>query len=231
MNTLLPIEGAPAPPSSTRLALDHITLDDRLQSRELKLAVVKDYAQAMRAGTQFPPVLLVHDEADRYYLVDGHHRLAACRELTGIEDIEVEIVEGTFSDALWLSWGANRDHGLRRTSEDKRRAIRAALAHPQWHQKSDREIARQIGCDHKTVGAIRKRGEFPLRASTRSVHPQLGPSNKTILRAAKVLAKILPEQARKFSNAELATVRAGYDPFYRFLFGPGTRRGACESKA
>ena len=181
--------------------------------------MVKDYVGALRRGEQFPPIRLVYD-GDQYYLVDGHHRLAATRELAGLEDIAVEVFDGTFSDALWLSWGANRDHGLRRTPEDKRRAVRAALAHPQWNKKSDREIARHIGCDHKTVAAIRRGGEFPK--ATQDSHPPSGPSKRAILQASKVLAKVQPEQARKFSNAELKTVRASHDPLYRFLFGDST---------
>ena len=79
------------------------------------------------------------------YLVDGHHRIAATRQMLGIEDIAVEIVDGTFADALWLSWGANRGHGLRRTQKDKRRAIQAAIDYPRWSLESDRSIARHIG--------------------------------------------------------------------------------------
>lgn len=206
---------------TTHLALNRITLDDRLQSRELKPGVVKEYAEALRRGEKFPPVRVVHDNAD-YYLVDGHHRLAANRELLGIENIAVEIVEGTFSDALWLSWGANRGHGLRRTQKDKRRAICAALMHPQWNKKSDREIARHIGCDHKTVAAMRRGGEFPTNRTTQDSSPESEPSKKAILQAARILAKVQPEQARSFSNFELAVVRASHEPLYRFLFGEST---------
>src|SRR5262245_51487982 len=124
----------------TRLALDHITLDTRLQSRELKSSVVKEYTGVLRRGGQFPPIRLVRDAKDIYYLVDGHHRVAAARKVVGLSDINAEIIEGTFADALWWSWGANRDHGLRRTQEDKRRAIRAALQHSKWGRKSDRAI-------------------------------------------------------------------------------------------
>lgn len=106
-----------------RLALDQITLDFRLQSRKLRPGVVKDYVGVLRRGKELPPVLVVRDATDAYYLVDGNHRFAATRQQLGIEDIAVEIVDGTFADALRLSWGANRNHGLRRTQKDKRRAI------------------------------------------------------------------------------------------------------------
>jgi hypothetical protein len=74
-----------------RLALDDISLDDRLQSRELRPGVVKDYLGALRRGEEFPPVRVVRDVNDDHYLVDGHHTLAATRQRSGIEDITVEI--------------------------------------------------------------------------------------------------------------------------------------------
>jgi hypothetical protein len=214
----------PARPGS--LALDYITLDNQLQSRALKANVVSEYASVIRRGGELPPVLVVRDANDNYYLVDGHHRVAATRELTGIDDIAVEIIDGTFNDALWLSWGANRDHGLRRTQKDKRRAIHAALKHPLWwKKKSSRAIAKHIGCDHKTVAAMRQklaRGEFPTNKTAQG--PPRGPSKRDILKACQLLAKVQPEQARQFSAPELATVRAGYEPMHRLLYGASTLR-------
>jgi hypothetical protein len=198
----------PARPGS--LALDYITLDNQLQSRALKANVVSEYASVIRRGGELPPVLVVRDANDNYYLVDGHHRVAATRELTGIDDIAVEIIDGTFNDALWLSWGANRDHGLRRTQKDKRRAIHAALKHPLWKKKSSRAIAKHIGCDHKTVAAMRQklaRGEFPTNKTAQG--PPRGPSKRDILKACQLLAKVQPEQARQFRRTR-ASNREGW---------------------
>ena len=211
----------------THLALDYLTLDDRLQSRELKPGVVKDYLGVLRRGGELPPVLVVRNSNGDYHLVDGHHRVAATRQLLGREEIAVEIVDGTFADALWLSWGANRSHGLRRTQKNKRRAIRAAVQHPRWRRKSDRAIALHIGCDHKTVGAMRREcaaGEFPTGKTAQGSRPLAGPSQRAILQACRLLAQVQPEQARQFSPAELATVRAGYEPTHRLLFGASTLR-------
>jgi hypothetical protein len=203
-----------------RLALDHILLDDRLQSRELKPGVIKKYLGALRRGEELPPVRVVRDVDDHYYLVDGHYRIAATRQMLGVEDIAVEIVDGTFSDALWLSWGANRCHGLRRTRKDKRRAIQAAINHPRWSLESDRAIARHIGCDHKTVASVRRGpagGEFPTHWLSLS-----GPSKSEILRACQLLSRVQPEQARQFDRADIAKLRAGYEPLHRLLFGFST---------
>jgi hypothetical protein len=211
----------------TSLALDHITIDERLKSRELKPAVVKDYAAVMRRGGVFPPVLVVRDGKDKYYLVDGHHRVTAARKLNGVDTIDTDIIDGTFTDALWLSWGANREHGLRRTQKEKRRAIHAALLHPKWSKESDRAIGRHIGCDHKTVGATRhhlKRrqrasGEFPTGRTHAGPSARNGPSKSAILQACQLLAQARPEQASQFDAVELGIVRAGYEPLHRLLFG------------
>jgi hypothetical protein len=44
------------------------------------------------------------------------------------------------------------------------------------------------------------------------------------LSACRLLAKVQPEQARQFNRAELATVRTGYEPMHRLLFGASTLR-------
>jgi hypothetical protein len=223
--TTIPAISVPAFPLAerakpARLALDHILLDDRLQSRKLKPGVVEEYLGALRRGGDLPPVRVVRDVDDHYYLVDGHHRIAAIRQMLGVEDITVEIVHGTFADALWLSWGANRGHRLRRTQKDKHRTIQAAINHPRWSLESDRAIARHIGCDHKTVASMRREpvsGEFPTHWLSLS-----GPSKSKILRACQLLSRVQPEQARQFDRADIAKVRAGYEPLHRLLFGFST---------
>jgi hypothetical protein len=221
----------PRPPGErtkpARLALDDISLDDRLQSRDLKPAVVKDYLAILRRGEELPAVRVVRGVNDDYYLVDGYHTVAATRERLGLEDIAVETIDGTFDDALWLSWGANRNHGLRRAQKDIRRAIQAAVKHPRWKLQSDRTIAQHIGCDHKTIGAMRRKcvsGEFSTHQGCPGSRRLSGPSKRQILQACRLLAKVQPEQAGQFSSGELAMVRAGYEPLHRLLHGASTLR-------
>lgn len=204
------LEGQEA--QSGRLALDYLTLNPQLQARELKPSVVKNYLAAMRRGEEFPPVTVVRDGNDRYYVVDGHHRVEARRQLVGIHDIAINIIPGTFTDALWHSWGVNRDHGLPRTQEAKRKAIRSALRHPRWGKESDRAIAKHIGCDHKTVGAMRRlnpSGEFPTPAT--EVKEETAPSKKAILNASLLLARVQSGQESDFAPDELAIVKKGHE--------------------
>ena len=103
-----------------------------LQTRDgLAKAVVKDYAETLKAGRQLPPVTVIQDHVTgQLYLVDGYHRKDAAI-LAGLTMIDAEVTEGTFTDAVRLAIKANADHGLRRTKADKKNAIKLALAHAQ----------------------------------------------------------------------------------------------------
>lgn len=106
-------------------------------------------------------------------IYDGNHRAEAAKR-EGVF-IQVELDDGNASYAEWLATGANTKHGLKRTPADIERAIRTALRHPRSIGKSDREIARHCGCDHKTVGKYRKeleasgeRPQIPVKTVTRN---------------------------------------------------------------
>ncbi len=134
-----------------------IRTDLDTQSRAgLNEQTVTEYAEAMEAGQAFPPILVFQDETiDEYILADGFHRLAAHLQISPDEPILAEVRTGTAEDARWESIGANKSHGLRRTNEDKRNAVKLALLHPNGAEKSDRQIAEHVGVHHDTVGRIR----------------------------------------------------------------------------
>jgi hypothetical protein len=88
-----------------------------------------------------------------YWLADGFHRVIAARS-AGIEELLAEVRLGTQADAKWYALGANKTHGLRRTSEDKRRAVTLALEmHPEM---SDRALAEHCGVSPTFVGENRR---------------------------------------------------------------------------
>ncbi len=114
---------------------------------------VKEYMEAKREGIILPAVKICFDGKDKW-LWDGFHRVEAHLRL-GLEEIAVSIQRGTMLDAQWLSCAANKEHGLNRTQEDKERAVRKALRHPNGATKSNRDIARHVGVDEKTVRKYR----------------------------------------------------------------------------
>jgi ParB/Sulfiredoxin domain len=137
---------------------------------------VHDYAADMLAGAEFPPIVVFHDGAD-YWLADGYHRVEAAHKIEH-ETISADIRQGTHRDAILHGISANATHGLRRTQADKRRAVEALLADPEWARWSDRKIAEAAKVDHKTVAKIRRelRGEIPTGRSLSGEIPK--PSGK-----------------------------------------------------
>lgn len=136
------------------IPLDAVRINGGTQSRaELNQAAIADYTDTIRAGTDLPPVVVFFDGAT-FWLADGFHRFHA-HKAAGAMEISAEIRTGTQRDAILFSVGANASHGLRRTNEDKRRAVTTLLNDPEWAAWSDREIANQCGVSHSFVAAVR----------------------------------------------------------------------------
>jgi len=157
-----------------RLPITEIRLDGGTQPRSaLDFTAIDDYAEAMAAGVKFPPVVVFHDGA-HYWLADGFHRLKAAFA-SGFDAIDCELRQGTLEDAQWYSFSANKANGLRRTNEDKQRAVKSALLHPRAAEMSNSAIARHVGVDEATVRNWRTRlaasSEIP-KIDTRTVSRQ-----------------------------------------------------------
>ena len=141
--------------SAKSIQLSAIRIDGGTQSREaLNQATVAEYAEAMTEGVTFPPITLFFDGSN-HWLVDGFHRYFAAKQV-GFTDMPAEVRDGTQLDAQWASYTVNKDHGLRRSNADKRKAVMGALAHPYGKAKSDNQIAKELGVHHSTVGDIRR---------------------------------------------------------------------------
>lgn len=136
------------------ISLDAIRLDGGTQPRtQTNLFTVGEYAESMRAGAKFPDVVLFFDGAD-YWLADGFHRVRAATQ-AGLKEINADVKEGTRRDAVLFSVGANAGHGMRRTNEDKRKAVRTLLEDEEWSQWSDNKIAETCGVSNRFVGNVR----------------------------------------------------------------------------
>ena len=152
------------------LALRDITRDETVQQRAggVRVARVREYAKAMRVGDQFPPIVVYHD-GDKYWLADGFHRCEAAERISRPQ-IETEIRQGGRRDAVLFATGANAQHGVRRTNEDKRKAVSTLLLDGEWEEWSDHEIARRTHCTQPFVSKMRKElsGEnsMPVRKGT-----------------------------------------------------------------
>jgi hypothetical protein len=139
-----------------RVDLEEIQFHISLQLRDrIDQDTVAEYAEDMRAGDEFPPIVLFFD-GDKYWLADGMHRVAAARSLRW-KDILADVRDGSYRDAcLYAATKANRSHGLRLTNADKRKRVLALLNDEEWRTWSDSEIGRQCGVSHPFVGKIRQ---------------------------------------------------------------------------
>ncbi len=139
---------------STPLLIADIRMDGGTQARaRLNEDIVQDYAEEMRAGAEFPPVVVFHDGNERW-LADGFHRIAAAK-MAGFLEFEAEVRPGTRRDAVLFAVCANGQHGLRRTNEDKRKAVMMLLEDDEWSMWSNSEIARRCGVSDEFVRKIR----------------------------------------------------------------------------
>lgn len=132
------------------IKLSKIRIDGGTQPRaKIDQAAVSDYADRIRAGDGFPPVVVFFDGVD-HWLADGFHRFHATAE-TGAKSIACDVRKGTQREAVLFSCGANLHHGLRRTNADKRRAVQTLLDDAEWSKFSDRQIAEVCAVGHSMV--------------------------------------------------------------------------------
>ncbi len=136
------------------LPLDVIRTDGGTQPRsKLDDATLAEYAESLADGACFPPVIVFFDGV-QHWLADGFHRDAvhrrACRTT-----IPALVYPGTLRAAKLYAAGANANHGLRRSNEDKRRAVLTMLEDEEWSKWSNREIARRCRVSDVFVGKLR----------------------------------------------------------------------------
>lgn len=112
---------------------------------------VKDYAENF---DELPPVEVAYDGTD-YWLWEGWHRLDGAIE-AGKDEIEANVEEGTRDDAAWWALTANAKNGLRRTNEDKHRAVELALRHKWGQEMSTSDIAKHCRVTRQFAAAVRK---------------------------------------------------------------------------
>lgn len=138
-----------------KIKLADLRIDGGTQPRALmNEEVISEYADILVENDSLPPVVVFHDGAN-HWLADGFHRYFANKK-AGFIDIKADVRQGTRRDAILYSVGANSDHGLRRTTEDKRKAVITLLNDIEWSEWSDHEIAKQCHVSHMTVGRARK---------------------------------------------------------------------------
>lgn len=141
-----------------KLKLTQIRTDGGTQARKsLDQNIVTSYAEHMKEGAIFPPVIVFHDGSE-YWLADGFHRYFA-RKANGELEIECDVKQGTKREAQLFAFGINNDRGLSMSSEDIREIIIRMLKDEEWGKWSDEKIANIVKVSRITVFRVRKKLE------------------------------------------------------------------------
>lgn len=128
---------------------------DKTQSRAaINQEAVQDYADRLRDGGTMPPMIVYWDGTD-YWLADGFHRHAAGGNL-GLDTYPCEVRQGTWIDALKESARSNQTHGVRRTAEDKRHAVKILLELDEFKDASNVIVSLACGVSDWLVGDVRR---------------------------------------------------------------------------
>lgn len=195
------------------LSPSELILAPALQARvEMSDDVVDDYAEAMMAGAEFPPVKVIrvlHAPVGGVagpHLVDGWHRHLAHRHARPHEDIACEVRDGTWTDALLEAARANSAHGLRRSQDDKRRAVQLLLREGDYCGMSNRSIAELAAVSHTFVAGVRK--HYGLVAGERLTAERVAfVDNPPEAQWAKIL-----DEAYSWQKDKIEAVRVARDP-------------------
>ena len=132
------------------LPLKSICTDRGTQMRlTISEEVVEDYRGDVLDS--LPPIT-VFQVGDEYILGDGFHRLEAFKR-SGRDTIPCEIIVGLLGEALEYACCANGAHGLRRTDDDKRKAVETFFTIPGNDALSNSEVARRL---HVSVPFVQK---------------------------------------------------------------------------
>ena len=186
----------------SKILLSKIVPADGVQVRvKIDEDTVAAYSEAMQDGANFPPVVIFHDGTS-YHLADGFHRVLAASRNQFL-DIDADIRKGTRQDAAWFALGANRSNGIRLNRADIRNAV--ALALRAFPERSNREIAKQIGCSHATVGderaALESTGQIDQLSTTTGADGKERPAKRIVQAPNSATFNPLPEDIDEMGNA------------------------------
>ena len=107
-------------------------------------------AALAEVAAHWPPIVV--NRAD-LSVVDGHHRMAAARQL-GLRELRVTWFDGSAEDAYLEFVRCNVGHGLPLTLAERRQAARQMLR--SHSERSDRAIASVCGVSPTTIARLRR---------------------------------------------------------------------------
>jgi len=190
----------PSGPSEVlnRLPLRRLRRDGGTQLRQtMDMRATQEYAEAIRRGETFPP-LVVFDDGNDFWLADGFHRYDA-HVLCESAEVYCGVRQGSRQDAILYAAKANRAHGVRLTPADREKIIVTLVN--EFPDADQADISRLSGIAKTTVNRVVKRLFVPLGQTTEqaqaptpleSALAELPPAEQQIIRTV-ITAPGVPE--------------------------------------
>lgn len=181
----------------TKIALDRITIDDRLQHRiRLDDEMLLELTAAYKGGTKVEPVTLIYD-GQTHWLPDGHHRYFSCKA-AGCGEIDATVYDGDFRAAFLYSLGVNAAHGLRRTPGDVRRVLEKVFQDDEVGAYTNAKIANLVNCSSASVTRVRKELEAEAEAAEKvAALPEPTAEPDHVVETPPVLAKVSLDERKE----------------------------------
>jgi ParB-like chromosome segregation protein Spo0J len=148
----------------TQLLLKEIKTDEATFQWRVSQFNKVESAEHLRVLTQalqnsnkpLDPLQVFQKDDDNYYVMEGHHRLAAYRKARWKKPIPVTVFEGTLDQAQLAALAANVKDKLRLSGPEKREAAWRLITHYKHLKLSKAEIAEKSGTAPSTVANMRK---------------------------------------------------------------------------
>ena len=130
--------------------LDELRLDGGTQARaEMNQATIADYAEAIKAGDTFPPIVAMFD-GKTHWVVEGFHRWYAFKA-AGKHRVPVLVRRGSHEAAIVAACAANATHGLQRTHADKVKALKMLMETAPGKKMSEADLATHLHIPRPTI--------------------------------------------------------------------------------
>ncbi len=130
--------------------LDELRLDGGTQARaEMNQATIADYAEAIKAGDTFPPIVAMFD-GKTHWVVEGFHRWYAFKA-AGKHRVPVLVRRGSQEAAIVAACAANATHGLQRTHADKVKALKMLMETAPGKKMSEADLATHLHIPRPTI--------------------------------------------------------------------------------
>lgn len=181
---------------SEQIEIEKISLDGGTQMRAgISPDTVSEYADHIKDGAEFPPVVVFHDGAS-YWLADGFHRVNAYKQ-AGFDVVPVDIRSGNRNDALRFALKANAANGMPRTRDDMRRGYDVICANELCDKSDTKSVKELLGCSNRWAQELTReaRQEAKIQRnqkiaslskegkSQREIAEEVGVAQKTISRS------------------------------------------------